>query len=260
MYDASFVGDQFLREVKDTFHAIVRNAKRKNNDKSANSAPIPYLEQYYNVQKYYPTTADLKTNATSRILNAAMDALNEEFRLPRFLVIIIDKDLLGDFKNLEFGTTKSMAKMINWLVRQVDITVHRKKRQIEEKKPGAIGSVNDPTIIYVDMIKRPIFANMHEKLKQAMNLRFKFNRCLHETLEQQNNKVLTIRSCTTPDHFDSMGNLTSKGMIAFWHEVDDLLEHFDRGKVKLDPRLHNFSAPVVHKKSDFHYRSHHKYY
>ena len=124
LYDARFIGDQFLCECYDSFGAIVHQAKSKSNKK--NSTPLPYLEEYYNVDTFFSMNADVKTNGLSRIFNATIDALNEE-HLPRFLVIVIDKDILQDLKNIEFGVVKSISTMVHWLTRQIDIAVHRKK-------------------------------------------------------------------------------------------------------------------------------------
>ena len=107
------------------------------------------------------------------------------------------------------------------------------------------------------MLKRPGQENSNMEstnLKKAMDLCFKFNCILHEALELQQDEVLSIKSCTSLRHFDGMGNLSSSGMIAFWHEVDDLLERFDRGKVKLLPKLHRIS---MHNQQGYSPRDHH---
>ena len=163
--------------------------------------------------------------------------LNSTDRLPRCLIIALDKDLITDFKTIDYGIAKSMAAVINWLTCHVDIAVCRKKSQICEKKPGAIGDEADPTIVYIDMVQQQgTFQDV--RMQQILDLHFKFNTMVHEAIARQGNRVLSIRSCTTPDHFDAMGNLSIKGKIDFWHEVDDLLECFDRVEVKLLPRLH----------------------
>ena len=179
----------------------------------------------------------MKTIATSRTINAVLEALNSTDRLPRFLIVALDKDLITDFKTIAYGIAKSMAAVINWLTHHVDIAVRRKKSQIREKKPGAIGAEADPTIVYIDMVQQQgTFQDV--RMQQILDLHFKFNTMVHEAIARQGNRVLSFRSCTTPDHFDAMGNLSIKGKIDFWHEVDDLLKCFDRGEVKLLPQLH----------------------
>ena len=53
---------------------------------------------------------------------------------------------------------------------------------------------------------------------------------------RQKFNVLSIKSCTSIEHFDRMGNLSTKGIHNFWKELDDLLDRFDAYKVKLLPR------------------------
>ena len=124
---------------------------------------------------------------------------------------------------MEFGVTKNLTLILNWLTRKIDIAVRCKRCQINEKKPGAIGSQKDPTIIYIDMIQHIRMPKDNLKLKSILDLRFKFNFILHAAIENQDHCVMSIRSCATANHFDAVGNLTNRGKIAFWHKVDDLL-------------------------------------
>ena len=47
--------------------------------------------------------------------------------------------------------------------------------------------------------------------------------------------MMTISSCNTIDHFNKWGNLLMKGKYAFWYEMDELLERFDKDDIKLLP-------------------------
>ena len=199
---------------------------------------LPYLEQFYNVQGFYTTISDLKTNASSRIINSLIDALNAEDRLPRFLVIVIDKDMAVDFNDLDYDISKEFESVTNWLTRQVEIVVHRKKTQILARKPGAIGAESDPTVIYIDMIERPKTMHLWDKAKKLCEMRYKFNKSLHAAVDHQNHKILSIRSCMGAEHFDANSDLTNSGRIEFWREMDYLLGRYDNNSIKLQPRLH----------------------
>ena len=218
---------------------MVRQIKRKINE--GQSLALPYLEQYYNVQGFYPSTADVRTTASSRILNSTIEALNEDERLPRMLIIILDKDILGDFKKLDYGIAANITLVLNSLTREIDIAVRRKYHQILKRKPGALGADTDPAIIYVDFIQRSRRFERDSKINKICNLRFKFNKILHEAADEQGHKVLSIRECSG-HHFDDLGNLTNTGKIAFWKEMDFLLEEFDNDKIKLLPKLHKISS------------------
>ena len=86
--------------------------------------PRPYLQDYYNVKKFHATSASRVTTATSRILNKLIDALNKNDRMPKYIIFLLDKDIIGDLKSIEYGATKNLANIVNWLARQCDILIH----------------------------------------------------------------------------------------------------------------------------------------
>lgn len=189
------------------------------------------------MQGFYPLRSDVKTNGTARILNAVLDALNTEERLPRFLILALDMDIIADFKILDAGFKKGISAVINFRMQQIEISIRRKKSQIGDKKLGAIGMEADPMVIYIDMIQRQgKFDN--PRLNKILELRYQFNLVLHEAAARLKQHIMSIRSCSAPDHFDGQGNLSAQGQLAFWHEVDNLLECFDRNDIKLLPWLH----------------------
>ena len=238
IYDAKFAGDQCLSKSFTSFDAITRQIRRKIKEGKSQIRP-QYLEQYYNVKGFYPESSKIHDTASDRILNAVVDALNGDDHLPRFLVVVVDKDILNyDIKEFDYGLYKNLAMITNWLTREVDIAIHRKKKSIRNKKPGALGPEDDPVVIYVDMMYRPERKDVSRKLKNICDARYKFNCALHEAAEDQNHRVMSIRSCTSLDDFDGSGNLTNRGKINLWYEIDDLLERFDEGSMKLIPRLH----------------------
>ena len=65
--------------------------------------PQPYIQEYYNVKPYFQTSRD---RVPARILNSLVDAINERQRLLRFLLVILDKDLLHDM-NVSCGENLS---------------------------------------------------------------------------------------------------------------------------------------------------------
>ena len=117
---------------------------------------MPYLEQFYNIQGFFKKSLNVYGNSTACILNSIIEALNEDDRLPRFLIIALDKDILSDFHRFDHGISKNIEAVINWLTCQIEIAVRRKNSQIAEKKPGAIGTESDPTVIYINMIQQPL--------------------------------------------------------------------------------------------------------
>ena len=91
------------------------------------------MQEYYNVNGYYFSPSNLMPSATSRIVNAVLDALNDQERLPHFMIVIMDKDLMNDLTDLS-EPVKDIAALVNWVSRQIDIMIRCKRLQISEKR------------------------------------------------------------------------------------------------------------------------------
>ena len=238
-YDIWFIGDVFLCKTYKGFQESINRAKlnRKNWQ--------PYMLDFYNPKLYVSSTTDYKASATGRILNKLINALNENDRLPKFICIIPDWDLIADLKKFDYGAAKNLSNIINWLMRQCDILVRRKRLLISEKKPGAVME-KYPTLIFTTMLKRIKRYPRQSKLAAICSLRPKLNQAINETAARQESKVLNIRSCTTFCNFDRDGMLTQQGKASFWREFDNLMERFEdpeETKIKLEPTIYyNFQA------------------
>ena len=135
IYDAWFIEDKFLKDVFNTFQEQINKAfvTKRNRD-----AIQPYLNDYYNVHGYF-TSSVMQDRATGRILNVLIEVLNQKQiarqRLPRFLVVVLDKDIIADLNSFKVGAVKNLATLVNWLTCQIDIVIWRKRLQIADKKP-----------------------------------------------------------------------------------------------------------------------------
>ena len=195
------------------------------------------MAEYYNIFNFNERSSP---NAISNILNSTIDALNKRDCLPRLLVVVLDKEIIETLNFFDFGATRELAALVNWLTRQIDITIWHKRLQITEKKPGAV-NINDPLIIFTTMIRRPITFPQGSKAESICSLRRKFNEILNEAVARQGNNILTVKSCDAPEHFDRSGKLSTLGRKTYWEEIDYLIERFDHNKVKLFPKLKNNS-------------------
>ena len=204
----------------------------------------PYVNDYYNVHSFYTPKIPQKSTC-GKIVNVLIDALNQKqatrHRLPRFLIIMPDKDIFNDldnFEKLKHGQiVKGLAKIVNWLMRQVDIYVRRKHLQISEKKPGAV-CAEDPVVIYVNMIPRVDRFHEDSKMGRICSYGMKFSEILNEAVARQDQHIMNIKSLSSFDYFNRYGELSAKGKEVMWDEIDYLLERFDKGKVKLIPKTH----------------------
>ena len=195
--------------------------------------PKPYVQEFYNVLDYHNTSQP--GNAISRILGSVTTAMNKRHRLPRFLLVIIDKDVIEDINIFQSDAVAALRDSINWLTRQIHIAIKRKRLELMERKPGTIYG-QDPSIIYVRMIRRIDLNLRRNSVKdEQFALCAKFNDALNNAVARLNQHIMTIASCNTSSHFTHLGELSTKGKDFFWWEIDDLLEKFNRKDIKLLP-------------------------
>ena len=169
-----------------------------------------------------------------RLLNSLTKAFNECHKLPRFLVIAMDVDLLSALDIFKCDIVQSIRQVTTWIVKQVNIMIRRKCIKLLSLKPGMIYG-SDPTVIFVRMICRINNFQHGSYLDELYSLRAKFNDALNDAAAKYSYNIATINSCNTDSHFDHLGRLSAKGKTDFWYELDDLLERFDHKDVKLLP-------------------------
>ena len=122
------VGDGFLNDIFGAYQTLEYQAFR--NKKLTQF----YMSDYFNVKHFCnPTAMGVSSrNATARIINSTIEALNSSNILPKMLLVIMDKDLIESINLFDFGACKVMVQVVNWLTWQIDILVRRKRLQILE--------------------------------------------------------------------------------------------------------------------------------
>ena len=231
LFDMWFLGDNFLQDLAQTYETIRQKAEHSNDNKT-------FLLQYYNVKNIYKKLSVGVKRTAARVINSLIDTLNQENKLPHFLVVILDKDVISDVDVLDGHASRIVADMIRWIVRQINMLITRKRSELLEKRPGAV-FLGDPKIIFVRMLRRYEKYHQGSKLDNLYSLRAKFNESLKAAVAEISQKMLTITSCNTRDHFDFWGNLSVRGKLDFWQEIDELLDLFDQHKIKLLPTPKN---------------------
>ena len=145
----------------------------------------------------------------------------------------MDRHIISDIDIDGLDAIHMIRVLVNWLVKQVDVLLRRKKAELLDKKPGGLYE-GHPTVIFVQMLRR--VDNFGDTKNQHIyELRGKMNEALNDAVARYDHRILTINSCNSSSHFDLWGNLSHKGFRSLWYEIDDLLEHYDKNAVKLMP-------------------------
>ena len=197
------------------------------------------MHEYFNIHKLTKKKSDADL-AMTRILDELTEAVNDKKnRLPKYLIVIIDKDLLKDVPDVFNAEAPTVVQeLTESLVRQITTTIRRKHESMLEKRPGSIASI-DTKIIFVCMLRRAGSFNTESTLGELLSLRPKFNDSLNDMTAKMGQHMLTINSCHSYEHFNKHALLSVWGKQEFWAELDELIEKFHIDKIKLLPNPKN---------------------
>ena len=162
----------------------------------------------------------------ARILNHIIMALNNRPRLPRFIFIFPDKDIVDYMNYFQWGVSFAFGAQLDWLLSQIERAIEAKKEGLSQMKPGAIAP-GEPKVVYVKMIQRPYPS-------KAMSVKWKFNKALEDSVAlRQHGYIMSIN--VNQAWFDRGNCLTQEGRVQFWNEFDDQVKKFDRQQISLHP-------------------------
>ena len=132
-FDVWFLGDGFLKDIFQKFLDIEQEAMK------STEVQKPFILNYYNVHDVHRENASEGLMST-RILNALMEALNvRNCRLPKYLIVILDKDIICDVKDLRAPEAPMvLSHLMAWVTKQVHTIIRRKRIALLDAKPGVV--------------------------------------------------------------------------------------------------------------------------
>ena len=175
------------------------------------------------------------------INNAFIEALNRQEHLSKYILVILDRDLIDMINCFDFGITVQLERSIKWLGSQFYRHLAARRDQIWNIKLGGI-SYDDTKIIWIEMFDCPV-------IDPAVNICNKFNKGLNEVAHaRKNHHILIVGSLKNNKHFKRNGKLNYWGKMQFWREVDFHFKQFDRKKTQMEPHTFTYNPMVVHRK------------
>ena len=240
-FDVWMLGDAFLADIYGELMSMMLPAEKDKKDE-----PQPYLVERFNIKGKYKNLGSEKF-ATTRMLNALTEALNDKnFKLPKYIIVIADKDILNDFQFDKYDSEKNLIQDIRQTtIWKINSIIKRKKLDLYEKKPGAVSPCKTQ-LIFVRMIRRIGPYRPESKINTVCEYRAKFNDALNDGVAKISGRILTVNSCNAYEDFDRCGNLSNKRKADFLWEVDELIEIFEKNKLKLLPNPKNRPKSTMH--------------
>ena len=171
-----------------------------------------FLYHNFNIKTYYPT---LTMRGLNRIIYPFNDAMNANYHIPQYIIVVPDKDMLAKLSSKDFSSSFNMGSSLHHIMIEFDKLIERRRMDIANKRPGAVPPENFPTIIWVRMLKRPYIEG--DAATYIYSNRGKFNSVMEEQMLNNKEKSHRIMSIDVRlDEFDRQGNLTSIGKANFW--------------------------------------------
>ena len=191
-----------------------------------------YLYDHYNLHGIFPGNFYAVRNPFLRVINTVIYGLNKFEKLPRFMIIVADKELVEFIGGNKKGDNLIIGMMLEWLIKQIEKAVDRKKNMMRELKPGST-SVCEPKFVRVKMMKGPWDGN-YENLFEKRKL---FNEILEEVLSSRRDSYIMNGDIYLDRlHFNRLFDLTVTGREEFWKAVDDQIKKFDKQQLTLKPQ------------------------
>ena len=141
-------GDDFLYDTFTSYRAMVLKAKTQKKQ-------APFIHDYYDVSFHFTRPLSEVKYVETRIYNTIVEAMNNYERLPKYILILLDKDLIESLKTCDYGAKITMEGAVIWLIERLDKTLYWRKEDIRNKKPGALTGPGEPRLIFVAIVDRP---------------------------------------------------------------------------------------------------------
>ena len=214
------IGDKFLFDTFSSLQGLKSEASIRCKDP-------PYLYKFCNLSAYYQNPLSDVETAIGRIHNSLVEALNNHIYLPKYVIIIPDKDILESITKYiwSFGVTDYIEEHLTWLLTNISKCLLARRDDLKFKNPGSI-TADLTRVIWVPMLKCPITDD--RKLQCTWQLRGKYNSMLYKILAiEKYMHVLPIDNMEELKYFDNFGNLTNLGKSVFWQNLNDRIKKME---------------------------------
>ena len=209
------VGEEFLHSSFATLQALKTSPSDNNLDE------IPYIYQEYGITPFYQALTGSAEGTLCNQYNSLVEALNKDNHLPEYILLFPDRDIILELNYFAPGTLFILDQELQWLAKSLDRAITARREKLREICSGAVGS--QPKLVWVQMIHRPFIKNHpYATYNLIVELRGKFNSLLEQEARKSMYALIieTQNHSADPEFFDSTGNLTYHGKVAFWLHID----------------------------------------
>ena len=220
------IGDDFLQR---TFHSL----QDLKSEAVVKKTRLPYLYENFNISAWFvkQTKSAVNVPTMAKLQNALIVVLNEYPHLPKYIIVIPDKDVIQSNEFYDNGIKKALFDNLQWLSRQFGRNLLARREDLKSKNIGAVHP-EITRVIWVRMLARPIVDD--PELSKIWKLRRKFNDVMDDLFEvEQYMHVMAINDKEEFQYFDNRGHLTVAGQREFWLSLNQQLKAFEYHNIDL---------------------------
>ena len=81
---------------------------------------IPYIYQHYKVRPYYQVSSGDAEGTLHKLYNSVVQAINKEPRLPQYLLMFLDRDVILQLNYFQPGISFVLECRLAWLAKNID--------------------------------------------------------------------------------------------------------------------------------------------
>ena len=214
-------GDNFVSESSD----FLRRLFRMKSNTSEVPAPKSYIANNFEVSVFANSANKTHMRSTlGRLRNLIMAAIKIKELLPKYIIIIIENDLIRCVKYRKPGIFDIFGRILRWLADEF----HQAVMDWKSALPSRAKRNLYPQIFWTAL-------PYHQNFKTTCINRHKFNQCLDTVANMHNEmKMLRIRriwsnadSSVTPAEV-----ITLEGVERYWRGIDEAIEFWEIGRQK----------------------------
>ena len=200
-----FVGDDWMSE---TYRPYFKKSKA-----------VFHCKQMFEISKFCNTRLNSNNrNVVSRILNTFISAINEVGVFPKFIVFVLDDELITAIDYDGYGVSTMFGSLLEWLIKKVNATIDKLKKKL----PAKLIKEDFPQIYWSPAL-------MHKRFGDKNNtLRHKYNLCLDSIIKlYPNMRVIRYKNFWAFSDDTLMhenGQFSATGKSIFWKSIDDSLK------------------------------------
>ena len=156
----------------------------------------------------------------SRIRNLITKAHNRFNRLPKYIILVLEDDVVNATDYNDYGLALAYQRLVEWLAREY----HRAVLSIKEKLPSKAIANNCPHIIWIAPSLHKNYANNIRRRKYTSAL----EAASREYSKFEDMQVLRLKAWDSEDttfYTHLFRRLSDKGALAFWEAVDKAVQY-----------------------------------